>query len=377
MKRRTFFGGLLGGLLGGSSAAFLGQAGAAEHAHDSGSDPDPSDVHPYFLQSGDAPPAARADIEELVAWQSRSLAGASGPRPRSTHLLTPTYRLLKWRGDIGAPGDFEGPVSLSPKLPVAPGYQLNAQILGMHVGSGWSGRRSRGTLSIEFRTRLDREPMTWLFAQQFDVADNRRTTVGLAFVGQRDGQSDPIVADSPLVDLRIQLIRHRGRVGVLRKVLQLAAYVVGLPVAGLTGASATLAAALPIVRAPRLLREAVAFSQAMFGGLSKEAPIWRSGFTSFAIAPGAGRLTLTPGLWIAIDDTDGLNLDGVQVSELGSGLALTKDGTPIDANHLILDLTLDVAQLTGNGRVLRDTPASGPNPLPDAVRPREQEHTTS
>lgn len=312
-----------------------------------------ADVDPYFLQSGDVPATDRAGIEDLVAFQERELEGQPAIRPRGRPKLAPTYRFLKWDGDIDGPGSFQGPLSVAPALPRTAAYQLNAQILGFHAAGGdWGGRTARGTLTVEFRTRLDGEPMTWLFAQQFDVGAAGRSTLSLEFLGQRDGVRDPIVTDDINIDMRIQLIRHRGKATLLKKIMQIVSFVVGLPTAGLTGPAAALAEALPVIRVPRLLREGVAFSQAFFGGMTDELPIWRSGFTTFALADGGSRLALSPGLWVVIDEAREVDLRGAEVRDLGGRLGLVRDGVPVDANHLVLSIGVSEAVLTGYGRVV-------------------------
>jgi hypothetical protein len=319
------------------------------------SDPDlaADRVDPYFLQSGDLNAVEQAAVERIVDFQERELAGEAAVRPRGRPALAPTYRVLNWDGDLEGTGRFQGPLSLSPALPPAPGYQMNAQILGLHVASDdWGRGNAQGTLSVEFRTRLDNEPVTWLFAQQFDVRRNGRTNVGLEYVGQRNGTRDPIVSDEPAVDLRIQLMRNRRGAGLLRKVLQVFSFVVGLPTGGITGSAAAFAQALPVIRVPRLLREGVAFSQALFGGVTDESPIWRGGFTTFSLAPGGGRLALTPGLWVIMDEAREVDLREVVLRDLGGSIGMLREGKPVDANYLVLSIDGSVAELSGYGRVV-------------------------
>ncbi|MCH9693172.1 MAG: hypothetical protein K0U72_01575 [Gammaproteobacteria bacterium] len=347
MNRRSFM-----GLF---AAAGVSAPTAATAALQSSDDADLAiaDVDPYFLESGDLDSASQAGIEDLVGFQERTIAGEPAVQPRGRPRLAPTYRLLNWKGELNGQGTFQGPLSLSPSLPLASAYQFNAQILGFHgARDDWGRGNARGTLSIEFRTRLDTEPMTWLFAQQFDIGAEGQSTLSLEYVGQRGGARDPIVTDDSNIDLRIQLLRHRKGAKLLRKILQLFSFVVGLPAGGITGATATLAQALPVIRVPRLLREGVAFSQALLGGLTKELPIWRSGFTTYALAEGGSRLALSPGLWVIIDESREVDLRGVQLRDLGGSVGLVRNEKIIDANYLIIAIDASQAQLSGYGRVV-------------------------
>lgn len=305
---------------------------------------DVDDVDPYFLQSGDLSPDEQQDIAEFVGYQQRLVAGQDAIMPRSGRpQRAPTFRFLYWDGELGSPaGAFVSPLSVQPQLRMAPAYELNAQVLGFRCSSDDWGRRAQlGTLSVEFRARLGGEPMTWLYAQQFE-AYRGATTLGREYVGQREGVLDPIVTDEPNIDLRIQLMRESRSRGLLGKIMKMWALILG--VASGFGATAGAAAqAMPALRITRLLPEGVAFSQALFGGTARQTPLWRSGFTTYAVAEGGSRLRVRPGFWVVIDESREVNLVGVRLEDVGGEIRLTRDGEPLDANYLVL--SLEVAEL--------------------------------
>jgi len=92
----------------------------------------------------------------------------------------------------------------------------------------------------------------------------------------------------------------------------------------------------PLLRVPRLAQEGVAFAQATVGGMADEAPIWRGGFNSYAIAVGAGRLTLRPGFWLAIDETADLDYTKLRLDDVGGRIGVVGPEGPVDLNYLVL-----------------------------------------
>jgi hypothetical protein len=310
-----------------------------------------SDVIPYFLDSGNLSADEKEQLEQIFAHEEAVLAGRPvgkmrGKPPRRA----PTFRLVKWEGELGNPeGRFIGPLSVMPMIgpQTAYGYGVNAQILALRAASqDWGKTCSRGTLTIEFRTLQGGEPVTWLYAQQFELDQSGRANIGLEYVAQRNNAPAPIVTDIPIVDIRIQLMRNIGESAKwLRKVLQICSYIVGIPMGAAPGAAEALVAqVLPAIHVPQLLQEGVALSQAVFGSEQKEDPLWRSGWTSYAIAKGGGRLRIAPGLWVVIDDNRAAELTGARLEEVNGQVTLTREGKPIDANYLVLSFEVVEAQ---------------------------------
>lgn len=335
MKRRRFL-----GLFAATSVA----SPLRVWAQGQGSDAEPvDDVDPYFLESGDLSPDEQQDIAEFVGYQQRLAAGQDAIMPRSGRpQRAPTFRFLYWDGELGSPGGkFVSPLSIEPELSMAPAYELNAQVLGFRCATDdWGRRTGLGTLSVEFRARLGGEPMTWLYAQQFETTRGA-TTLGREYVGQREGVLDPVVTDEPNVDLRIQLMRESRSRGLLGKIMKMWALIVG--VASGLGMTASVAQAMPALRITRLLPEGVAFSQALFGGTARQTPLWRSGFTTYSVAAGGSRLRLRPGYWVAIDEAREVNLVGVRLEDVGGEVRLVRNGEALDANYLVL--ALEAAEL--------------------------------
>ena len=245
-----------------------------------------------------------------------------------------------------------GPLSLQPAIEVPPPYQLNAQIMGFNVSSeDWSGSSGKGTLTVEFRARNMGEALTWLFVQQFDVVKGTAPTVGLEYVAQREGKPDPVVCEDGNVDMRIQLMRHKTAPQLFRKILKMGATIAGFAIPGAGGLSAmgsmnpmsAMGQAPPLLRVPRLAQEGVAFAQATVGGMADEAPIWRGGFNSYAIAAGAGRLALRPGYWIAIDETEGLDYTKLRLDDVGGRVGVIGPEGPLDVNYLVLAVEVRAA----------------------------------
>jgi hypothetical protein len=93
-----------------------------------------------------------------------------------------------------------------------------------------------------------------------------------------------------------------------------------------------------MLRVPRMAQEAVAFAQATLGGTSKEKPIWRSGFTTFGLAEGGSRLTLNPGLWVAMDHIEGISARDLALTEGEGQVVLLDKGEPAAFTYLVLDV---------------------------------------
>lgn len=289
----------------------------------------------YFLHSGDLTAAEQREIAAFEEYQEQAARGGDVPAPRGRPTRAPTYRFVHWTGEPGGTdGTFVGPLSVKPALPSDGAVRFNAQIVGFQLATAeWGRRAPQGTLAVEIRGRSRGEGLTWLFAKAFDVFDGGATNLGAEHVAQRNNQPDPVLLEEPLLDLRIQLIRHIQKPTFLRSVLKVAAFVAS-PVVG-----SFVASAAPAVRIPQLVPEGVALAQAVLGSGSDERPLWASGFTTYALAAGAGRMKLVPGFWVAYDATLG-DLRGVRLEELGDRFGLTRDGEPIDANYLVLAIDI-------------------------------------
>lgn len=303
-------------------------------------------VDPYFLSSGEVPPAEQDQISEYMGYLENASEGKDAIIPRGGRPKhAPTYRFLRWKGEIGDPfGRFVGPLSTKPVSLRGNTYQLNAQILGFHTASeDWPGKYNVGTLSVEIRARIRGESMTWLYAQQFELFEGGTSSLGMEYIAQRDGVPAPVATDEENIDLRIQLMRNQQeKGGVLGTVFKVASVLTGGTLGGVAGVAASLA---PPVRIPQMVQEGVAFSQAVFGGTSDEQPLWRSGFTSYAITQGGGRFGLLPGLWLAMDESRQVDLRGSYLEDLGGRVALLKDGEELDVNYLILALEIEEGPL--------------------------------
>src|SRR5262245_19677646 len=93
-------------------------------------------VDSYFLDSGEIVRSERAQIEAFIEYRDLASAGKSNVTPRSSPKRAPTYRFMHWSGDLGNPsGRFVGAFGLSPGLPSANAYAVNAQILNFHGAS--------------------------------------------------------------------------------------------------------------------------------------------------------------------------------------------------------------------------------------------------
>lgn len=332
------------------------------------------DIDPYFLDPGDMTSLDQRGVEELAEYHQLVLEGKDAFKPRSERLgRAPTYRFLHWHGEIGDPaGRFAGPLSIRPAVARSPAYRVNAQILGFNAcSSDWQDETEKGALSIELRGRVQGEPMTWLFAQMFEIYKGGASSLGFEYVAQRDGSPIPIITDEPNIDIRIQLMRSKkAKSGVLGKVLRVASVVIGGPVGGATG---ELAGQLgggqsePAIRVPQMLKEGVALSQAVFAGSIDEKPIWRSGFASFGVGPGGSRMGLRPGLWVVMDESRYLDLRGAQIDDIGGRATVTRNGKPLDFNYLVLDFQVEESTLPDYLMTPMKDPEDEPWESPDAV----------
>ena len=340
MKRRGFLQLLAAAGVGAGAA---GRSGVTRAQADEAT----GDVDSYFLEPGDLDADEQALITEYVGYQEQLQQGAGAVMPRGGRpRRAPSYRFLHWDGELGsASGRLVGPLSVKPSLRAARAYSVNAQVLGFSP-SATEWRSTRGALTIELRARLGGELMTWLYAQEFEAGAGA-STVGLDYVGQRNGAPDPVVTDEPSVGLRIQLMRQPRRAQILSKVFKIWSVVTGLALGGAAGPLGATRAAATLVRLPRMLPESVAFSQALFGSVTEDEPVWRSGFNTYALSPGAGRLAVAPGFWVVIDEGTDVDLRGVVLDDMGGRAALARDGAVIEANHLVLSLEISETSLPG------------------------------
>lgn len=345
MKRRKFFGlSLLAGL--GLSSPSLAQGKRAKEA---ASAVDSDTIDPYFLDSGVVQHAEEESIEAYVEYQQKTMEGLPAILPRGGKpRRAPTFRFLHLNGEFGDPdAGLIGPLSLRPALMPARAYKFNAQILGFNCSTeDWSGNKGGGTLTVEMRGRLYGEAMTWMYVEQFEVVKGGGTSIGLGYVAMRDGVPEPVVCEEPKLAMRIQLIRHKKSPGILRKVLKVGSFLTGMPVAGALGGmggGGSFSQSKPIVRVPQMAHEGVALAQATIGGMSDEAPIWKSGFNSFALAQGGGRMAIRPGLWIAMDDSPDIDYRSIRAEDMGGRVGLTIDGKPINSNYLVLSVEITPA----------------------------------
>jgi hypothetical protein len=301
-------------------------------------------VDPYFLDSGEFTDSEREAVIAVEEIQEQQMQGRQVVMPRGLRPeRAPTYRFVHWNGDIGDPGGaFVSPLSVRPQIGDLPVYRINGQILGFHGASeDWRGRSSQGTLTVELRAQVSGEPMTWLFAQQFDMDSEGFTNLGYEYLTQRSGSPEPAVTGQPSVALRIQLMRSPRRAGVaLRKFISTALVVTGALQASIEDRRSRQRA-LPPIRVPAMLQEAAALTQALIGGTAEETPIWRGGFSSYSLAAGGSRLGLVPGYWMAIDAARESDLRGVMLEDIGGFVSPTRAGEPLDANYVVFGFEID------------------------------------
>lgn len=315
------------------------QAGL-EGSRPSGFNEEASSILPYFLDSGEVSSAEQQEIERFIDLQqqrSHGLAIRLRGRPRRA----PTYRLFYWDGEPGDPaGSLRGPLGLSPGVEESPtGYQLNAQILTFHPCSkDWDQKEEKGLLTIEFRAAVQGEPMTWLFAQHFELYEGGISTVGAEYVAQREGVPTPVITEQPNVDVRIQLIRDRKKNRTLGNILKVASFVTGVgnPFGSSLPTAPNLEQMFPSIQVPHLAREGVALSQAVFGSFAEEEPIWKSGFTSYGLSPAGSRLKLRPGFYVVMDEGRETDVRSIVLDAQGDRMGLFRNGRPLDVNYLVL-----------------------------------------
>ena len=354
MNRRKFFGTSLGAAMGVAvtrAAAAMGLRSQQE-AQDTG-DLESGAIDPYFLEAGDVPPAEQESILSFMKYQEDTMDGRPAVLPRGGKpKRAPTYRFLHWQGELGDPrGRLIGPLSVSPTLSGSGPFAMNAQILGFNASSmDWTGKKGAGALSIEFRAHHMGEPMTWLYLEQFETTKGGGNSIGLEYVAQRNGMPDHAIAEEPIVDIRIQLIRNKKSKGIFRNVLKVGSYLTGLPIAGGSDESPSFQTSLPVMRVPKMVREGVAFAQGTVAGMSEEAPIWQSGFSSLALTPDAGRLVLKPGLWLAIDDSMEIDFSVMKLADIGGSIGVLQDGKPVDLNYLVMDFMIENLEDESQGR---------------------------
>lgn len=334
--------------------------------------PTSDDVDPYFLDPGVPTAEESSAMVAFAEYEEKKSQGQPALMPRGGKpKRAPNFRFLHWNGELGSPeGRLVGPLTLSPTVQAPPPYQVNAQIMGFNAStSDWSGSSGKGTLTIEFRARSMGEPLTWLFAQQFEVMKNAGTTVGMEYVAQRKGKPDPVVCDDPNVDMRIQLMRYKSSPQLFRKILKIGATLLKLPFGGnplnSMGSPSGMSSmggmnsmygmnqAPAVMRVPRLAEEGVAFAQATVGGTADDTPIWRGGFTSFGVAVGGSRIALRPGYWVAIDDVEGVDYNKLRLDDLGGRVGIVGPDGAVTLNYLVLAVEVTSKSAMGGMNMMR------------------------
>ena len=340
MKRRNFF-----KLAAFTSLGLTSKPGSAQSV-DEGRDSDYID--PYFLDDGEITSTELQSVEEYIDYQDKSMTGADAVQPRGGRPSRgPNYRFLHWPGQLGdASTKLTGALSISPEIEDVGPHLFNAQILGFNTsGTDWKGRKGAGSLSIEFRSRFMDQAMTWLYMESFETTRDGGNTVGFEYVAQRDELPEPVICEDANVDMRITLVRHRKSPGVLRKILRIGSLLTGAPIIGGGGGSSSnfdyLANRPAVMAVPQMVQESVAFTQATLGAMSDEAPIWKSGFTSYAVALGGSRLSLRPGFWVAMDDSRDIDYSSIVLEDQGGRIALVQNGRELDVNYLVLALEIN------------------------------------
>ncbi len=334
------------------SLAASGAAGAALGSTAARAQPDDEelllgDIDPYFLDSGELSASEQAALIEVEQLQEQLMQGRPVVIPRGLRpARAPTYRLVHWAGDLGdSRGRFVSPLSVVPELgPLQDyrSYRFNGQILGFHGAKSDWGQTDQGTLTVELRAPLAGQPMTWLFAQQFDIDDEGFSNIGYQYVAQRGEAIEPVITDEPNLGLRIQMLRSQRRAGVLfRKILRTALAVTGVPLQLENQDVQTALQALPPMRVPAMFQEGAALAQAIVGSMAQEPPLWRGGFSSYGIARGGSKVNLQPGFWAAIDVGREVDLREVMLEEVGPQVGLTRGGEPLDANYVVFGFEID------------------------------------
>ncbi len=347
MKRRKFLG----------STALLSLYAAIRPGHaapQAASAPDdaPADdweVDSYFLDTGEVSQSEQDSVADFEQYQDRIGQGKEAIMPRGGRpRRAPTFRFLHWNGDLsGSGGELVSPLAVEPMVagPRPEKCALNAEILGFHACTEDFPKKSeRGTLTVELRGVTQKEKMSWMYVQQFDVYDGGATDLGMEHIAQADKS---VELEEPTVDVRLQLMRHSPRGGFLHKVLKVAGMLNGVRTGkGRDRLFASLDDATqqaPALRIPKLPKEGVALGQAVLSGITKERPLWASGYNAYSLTDGGGRLKITPGIWVAIDESRVTDTAGINVADRYGRIVLTRDGEPIDANYLILDFKIGEA----------------------------------
>ncbi len=308
-------------------------------------------IDPYFLESADLSTPEQEEIQDFLKYQENLLDGKPAIMPRGGKpQRAPTYRLLHWQGDLGdSRGRLVGPLSISPTLSGRGPFRFNGQILGFNVCTqDFSGGKGNGALSIELRARYQGEPMTWMYMEQFEATKGGGNSLGLGYVAQRNGMPEAVICEEPRVDIRVQLLKQKGGPGLLGKVLKVGSFLTGLPIGGGSDGSPAFGLSTPVLRVPQMVHEGVAFAQGTIASTSEEAPLWRSGFMSLALAKGAGRIAVKPGLWVAIDDSQDVDYSRMKLDDIGGRIGVKLDGEFVDLNYLVLDLEIESAERAGN-----------------------------
>ena len=340
MKRRNFF-----RLAAFTGLGFASRAGTAQGVEDAA---DTDYIDPYFLDDGEMTASERESVEAFIDYQDRSMTDVAAIQPRGGRPSRgPNFRFLHWPGRLGDRSTkLTGALSLSPDDTGFSPHFFNAQILGFNTsGKDWKGKTGNGSLSIEFRSRFMDQSMTWLYMESFETSRDSGNSVGFEYVAQRDDLPEPVICEEANLDMRITLIRHRKTPGVLRKILRIGSLLTGAPMLGGAANSGSrfdyLANRPAVMAVPQMVQESVAFTQATLGAMSDEAPVWKSGFTSYAIAPGGSRLSLRPGFWVAIDDSRDIDYSSIVLEDDGGRVGLTRNGQRLDMNYLVLALEIN------------------------------------
>jgi hypothetical protein len=341
MKRRSFF--RFAALSG--FGLVSGRGTAEENVQNRGDSDDY--VDPYFLDDGNLSSEELESVESYVGYQERSMTDPDAIQPRGGRPQRgPNYRFLHWPGPLGDRSThLIGALSLTPEITEDGPYLFNAQILGFNTSTAdWRSKAGGGSLSIEFRAQFMDESMTWLYLESFETQKGGGNTVGYEYVAQRDNAPDPVVCEDAKLDMRITLVRHRKSPGVLRKILRIGSLLTGSPVVNMGSKPSSfdyLADRPAVMAVPQMVQEGVAFTQATLGAMSDESPIWRSGFTSYAIAYGGGRLSLRPGLWVAMDDSRDIDYEDIVLVDLGGRVGIKRGDAPLDVNYLVLGVEIN------------------------------------
>jgi len=363
MKRRKFLG---------STALFSLYASmrpgyaAAQADEPSVAPVDDTNIDPYFLDSGEITETEQESIADFERYRDQLATGKQAIMPRGGRpRRAPTFRFLHWDGEIDADGGkFVSPLSVKPEMGGVDlaKCELNAEILGFRVSPKdfpSKNKTEQGTLTVEFRVREDNEKMSWMLVQQFTAYEDGTTDLGMEHIAQRNELPQSIVLEDPTMDIRIQLMRHGTGGGFLRKVLKVAGMISGLGsrrgADQWLGTLTDLRNATPALRLPRLPKEGVALGQAVLSGVTKDRPLWASGYNSHWLTKSGGRMKLVKGIWVAIDESPEMKVEDLKVADHGGHVVLASKSTGklVEANYLILDFQIDDgAEGQGSGGII-------------------------